>query len=350
MKVVVLAGGLSTERNVSLTSATVICNTLRKKGYQAILVDAFLGCPDPGMPLEDLFIMDGSLVPEPPISTIEPDLAAVKASRPDQSASFFGPNVIEICRLADICYLGLHGGCGENGQVQAALDMHGIRYTGPGYLGSAIAMHKGYTKAIFEKYGVPTPAGVLLARADANRPVSDFGFELPVVVKTCSGGSSIGVYIPHTDEEYHRAVKDAFLSDNEVILEQFISGREFAVGVLAGKALPVIEIIPKDGWFDYAHKYQDGFSSEICPADIDDETAKKMMDASELAARALSLDVYSRMDFILDPNGDVYCLEANSLPGMTPASLIPKEAVAAGISYEELCEIIITESMKKYEN
>lgn len=349
MKIVVLAGGLSTERDVSLTSSAVICNTMRQLGHQAIMIDVFMGCPDAQQPFDDLFIMDGAMIPMPDIDEAEPDIDAVKNSRPDRSPSFFGSNVIEICRCADICYLGLHGEAGENGQVQAALDMHGIRYTGAGYLGSAIAMHKDYTKAIFEKYGIPTPDSFLLRRKDKDKPLQDFGYSLPVVVKVCSGGSSIGVYIPRTEEEYRNAVNTLFETESVIIIEEYIRGREFAVSVVADHAYPVIEIIPHDGWFDYAHKYQSGFSSEICPADICDETAARMMDAAERAARALSLEVYSRMDFLLDENENIYCLEANSLPGMTPASLLPKEAAALGISFPELCELIIKESLKKYE-
>jgi len=350
MKIVVLAGGISTERVVSLTSSAVICNTLRQAGHQAVMVDTFLGMPDAQPPFDRLFKMDGSLVELPAIANKEPDLEEIRRSRPGGSKAFWGPNVIEICREADICYLGLHGGSGENGQVQASLDMLGIRYTGAGYLGSGAAMHKGFTKAIFKAAGIPTPNGLLLRKEDADKPLSAFGLSLPAVVKTCSGGSSIGVYITHTENEYRNALDELFRTESEIIVEEYIKGREFAVGVVAGHAYPVIEIIPREGWFDYEHKYQDGFSQEVCPADISSEASAKMMDAAEQAAHALSLDVYSRMDFMMDGHENVYCLEANSLPGMTPASLLPKEAAAVGISFTELCELIIDESMKKYKN
>ena len=350
MKIVVLAGGLSTERNVSLSSATMICNAMRTLGHQAILVDVFFGVPDAPENLEDLFVMDGSLLPKPDISSEAPDLDAVRAQRPGNSASYFGPNVIELCQMSDICYLGLHGESGENGQVQAALDMLGVKYTGSGYLGSAMAMHKGYSKNVFHIYDIPTPKGVLLIKRHAKDPLHAHGLTYPVVVKPCSGGSSIGVYIANNEEEYHEALNQNFKTEKEVIVEEQIKGREFAVGVLAGKALPVIEIVPKGGWFDYEHKYQAGCTEEICPADIDDDIAKGMQKVAERVAKALSLEAYSRMDFMLDAAGHYYCLEANSLPGMSPASLIPKEAAVAGIGYEELCQIIIDESMKKYED
>lgn len=349
MKIVVLAGGFSTERDVSLTSATMICNTLRDNGHQAVLVDSYLGLPDYEGDLQDLFVMDGSRIPKPDISTLEPDLEAVKAKRTDDPDNLFGPHVLELCQMADICYMGLHGGAGENGQIQAALDCLHIRYTGSGYMGSAVAMHKGITKTIFQSHGVPTPRGFLMRKEDKDRPLSDFGYSLPVVLKICMGGSSVGVYIPQTEEEYRENLEVMFRTENEILVEEYVKGREFAVGVIAGKALPVIEIIPREGWFDYEHKYQPGFSEEVCPAVVDEAAAKKMQKAAVLAAESLMLEVYSRMDFLLDDKGEIYCLEANSLPGMTPASLIPKEARAAGIAYEELCELLITESLKKYE-
>ena len=349
MKIVVLAGGLSTERDVSLLSGTMICNTMRKLGHEAILVDAFFGVPDAPENLKELFVMDGSLLEAPKLAAKAPDLNSIRSLRPDTSDSYFGPNVVALCQMCDICYLGLHGEAGENGQVQAALDMLGVKYTGSGYLGSAVAMHKGYTKNIFLNYGVPTPKGFPLMKKDAKKPLSDFGLAFPVVVKPCSGGSSVGVYIVYNEEEYQKALSENFKTEKEVLIEEYIKGREFAVGVLGNKALPVIEIVPKDGWFDYEHKYQDGATSEICPADLDEETAGRMQKAAEAAAAALSLEVYSRMDFIMTPDKEIYCLEGNSLPGMTPASLIPKEAYAAGMTYPELCEYIIEESLRKYD-
>lgn len=188
----------------------------------------------------------------------------------------------------------------------------------------------------------------MVKKADKNTPISDLGLSLPVVVKPCSGGSSIGVYIPQTDAEYKTAVEESFKYEDEIIIEPYIKGREFAVGIIDGKALPVIEIIPKSSFFDYTNKYQDGCTEEICPAHIDDAIAKKMQEATEKAFAALKLDVYSRADFLLDANGEIYCLEVNTLPGMTSASLLPKEAQAAGISYGDLCELIIQKSLEKY--
>lgn len=348
MKIVVLAGGISTERDVSLTSGTMICNVLRERGHQAILVDVFLGCPDAPENLEDLFVMDGTMLEKPEILATEPDIPAVKASRADQSDCYFGPHVLELAQMADICFLGLHGDAGENGQVQAALDLAGARYTGAGYVASALAMNKDVTKAMFQIYGVPTPRGRILKYEEKDMSPDELGFSLPVVAKVPDGGSSIGVYIIKTEEEFHQVIGEMMARGEKVLLEEFIKGREFACGVLDGKALPAIEIIPKGEWFDYAHKYQSGYTREVCPADIPEKIEMKMRKAAELAYEALGMEVYGRLDILLTEDGSIYCLEVNSLPGMTPASLLPKEAAAAGIEYGDLCEKIIADSLKKY--
>ncbi len=351
MRIVVLAGGLSTERDVSLASGAGICRTLRERGHEAFLLDVYLGFPYDSDKLEEVFTLpNAGLEIAEGIKKTEPDLAAIKASREDQSDCFVGPNVIDICRLADIVFMGLHGDVGENGKLQATFDILGIRYTGPNYLGSALAMDKGIAKKIFKMSGVPTPMGTALKKEQKDVPLSALGLSLPVVVKPCSGGSSIGVYIVNTEAEYAEAIEKSFCYEDEIVIEPYIKGREFAVGIIDGKALPVIEIIPKSGFFDYANKYQAGATEEICPAPIDDVIAEKMQRATELAFKSLKLDVYSRADFLLDEKGDIYCLEVNTLPGMTATSLLPQEAKAAGIEYGELCEFIIRKSLERYES
>ena len=326
MKIIVLAGGLSTERDVSLSSAAGICRTLLEKGHDAFLLDVFMGLEHTPENLEDVFTLpDHGLDIVKNISTEEPDLAAVKASRPDQSDCFFGPNVIEL---------------------QAAFDLLGIKYTGPDSLGCAVAMHKGVAKQIFLESGVDTPGGGTLYKNGSDLSYQSLGLTLPVVVKPCSGGSSIGVYIVNTDEEYQNALEHSFHYEDEIVVEPYIKGREFACGIIDGKALPPIEIIPKTGFFDYANKYQDGATMEVCPADIPEEVAERMKALTVKAFNALKLNVYSRADFLLDAEGSLYCLEMNTLPGMTSASLMPKEAKVAGIEYSDLCELIIKKSME----
>lgn len=349
MKIVVLAGGLSTERDVSLVSGAGICKTLRERGHQAFLLDVYLGFPYDKDRLEEVFeLPDAGLAIAEGIKSTEPDLPAVRASRKGDTSCFLGPNVIELCRMADIVFLGLHGDVGENGKLQATFDLLGIKYTGPNYLGSALAMDKGIAKQIFRAAGVPTPPGVTLKK-DSDASLDRWGIAFPVVVKPCTGGSSIGVYIAHTEEAYRTALKKSFLTEKEVVVEVYIKGREFSVGIIDGKALPVIEIIPKIGFFDYTNKYQDGLTEEVCPANLNSEIAQSMQKAAVKAFEALKLDVYSRADFLLDEEGTIYCLEMNTLPGMTFASLLPKEAAAAGIPYGELCELIIQKSLERFE-
>mgnify|MGYP000855105140 FL=1 len=234
--------------------------------------------------------------------------------------------------------------------AQATFDNLGIKYTGPNSLGCTLSMNKLVTKQIFKTSGVPTPRGTSLTVKTKDTRLDELGYYLPLVVKPCSNGSSIGVYICHTEEDYYDAIHKSFDVDNtdEVVIEPFIKGREFACGILAGKALPLVEIVPKDGLFDYANKYQAGGASEICPPiSLDAETQELIQRAGERAFEALRMDVYSRADFIVsDADGEFYCLEMNALPGMTAASLLPKAAKAAGYEYSELCEAIIQESMK----
>ena len=346
MNIIVLAGGYSNERDVSLSSGGSICRALRERGHNAYLLDAFLGLEKAPENLVDVFTLPGGgLEIATGIQTSEPDLDALWASRPGDSPSYLGPNVLELCSLADITFLALHGGLGENGKLQAAFDTLGIRYTGPDSLGCALSMDKEITKVIFEANQIPTPKGTWMKKSASDHSLASTGLSLPLVVKPCSGGSSIGVYFAHTEEEFDQAVRESFRYEDEIIIEEYIKGRELACGVIDGKALPVIEICPKNGWFDYANKYQDGMTEEICPARIPEETALRIQDIAEKAFKALKLDVYARADFLLTEDGSIYCLEYNSLPGMTAASLLPKEAKAAGIEFGDLCELLIEKSM-----
>ncbi len=342
MRIVVLAGGLSTEREVSISSGCLVANALRQKGHQVVLLDVFTGYEEDFCDIDALFKQNYSFFNEYKIAENRGSIEEVKEKRLDKSDRFIGRNVAEICFEADITFLALHGGEGENGQLQAALDLLGIKYTGTGYLGSALAMNKGLTKSVFLQNNINTPKGAVFNSIEEASDWSTF----PCVVKPCSGGSSVGVAICKTQLEYESALKDAFSFEDEIVVEQFVKGREFSVGLLGGKALPPIEIIPKSGFYDYSSKYQAGATDEICPADIDRQTDEKMRSAAEKAYKALHLDSYARIDFLLDENGIEYCLEANTLPGMTPTSLLPQEAAVEGMDFPTLCEKIIEISLK----
>lgn len=344
MRIVVLAGGLSTERDVSISSGIKVATALREKGHEVVLLDVFMGYEENFCDIDALFKNNYSFTDSLGVSTEIPDLKTVKEERLDKSARFIGTNVIEICVEADITYLALHGGEGENGQIQATLDLFGIKYTGSGYLGSALAMNKALTKSVLIQNKVTTPAGSVYKSAE---DAEDWSF-YPCVVKPCSGGSSVGITKAENRAEYLNSVKEAFKFEKEIVVEQFVEGREFSVGVIGGRALPPIEIIPKTGFYDYVAKYQAGATDEICPADITANEDDILRRSAEAAFEALNLQSYARIDFILDKTGVAYCLEANSLPGMTPTSLLPQEAAAEGIDYPSLCEKIIEVSLEKY--
>ena len=241
MKIVVLAGGISTERDVSLSSGRGVYNALKERGHQVILLDVFLGYEgDPG----NIFELDRDWVKDvAPVSEVAPDIEKIKASRKKPSNILFGDHVIEICQMADIVFMALHGDCGENGKVQAVFDLFGIKYTGTDSFSSALAMDKSITKQLFLQNGVPTPASHLLTgKDDPYKP------EFPCVVKVSGGGSSVGVYIVNTEEEFEEAVRNGFTYEDKLIVEQYISGKEYTVGVIDGEAYPIVEIAPISGY------------------------------------------------------------------------------------------------------
>lgn len=341
MKIVVLAGGLSPERNVSLSSGTKICQALRGLGHQAALVDMYLGT-DPG---EDPYALEleGQSAQ---VSRQEPDLEQLRARRPQGGDGLFGLGVLAMCRQADVVFLALHGTCGEDGRVQAAFDLLGIPYTGSGYLGSAIALDKDLTKRLVAPLGIATPTWETVEYGRGDIPGLLERLELPCVVKPVGSGSSIGVSIAHCREELAQALELGLTQGGRCVIEQYVSGREIQVGVLEGRALPSIEIIPKQGFYDYENKYQPGAAQEICPAPIPPEWEARLGQAALTVFRALGLAVYARADFIVTQDGTPWFLEINTLPGMTPTSLVPQEAQAAGLDYGALCERILEASLK----
>lgn len=335
MKIVVLAGGTSTERDVSLSSGGMIYRALKKKGHQAVLLDVYLGYVGE---IDGIFERETDWAAQiGAVSAQNPDLEAVKALRKDGGRSFFGPNVLAVCGMADAVFMALHGANGEDGKIQACFELLGIPYTGTDFVSSAMAMDKGITKDIFKAYDISTPAGFRLKAGETEREKPFF----PCIVKACRGGSSVGVCIARDESEYTKAKQEAFRYDDEVIVEQYIKGREFSVGVMNGRALPVIEISPKQGFYDYKNKYQAGSTVETCPADLPAEKTRELQDIAEQVFAALRMKSYARMDFRMSEAGEFFCLEANTLPGMTPTSLLPQEAAVLGMDFPELCERIL---------
>lgn len=345
MKIVVLAGGLSPERNVSLSSGTMIAHALQRLGHQTALVDLYFGLEDYDGPVADYFhqpITDRWKQIDPQA----PDLEKIRAQRKDQSPSQFGPGVLELCQQADVVFLALHGTCGEDGRVQAAFDLLGIPYTGSGYLGSGLAMDKDLAKRLIAHLGVDTPQWRRVSYTEKEVDSLTSTTRVPCVVKPVASGSSIGVSIAQTKKELHAALLEGLKFGGECVLEQYVAGREIQVALLGDEALPSIEIIPKEGFYDYANKYQPGAAEEVCPSPIPPEWEKRVGQAALTVYRALGLAVYARADFIVDEAGTPWFLEINTLPGMTPTSLVPQEAAAVGIDYDSLCQRIIDESLR----
>ncbi len=363
LKIVVLCGGLSTERNISFLTGSRVCAALRSRGHKAVLADLYMGFDEE----DDNSDFDPEAVFEnlPPIPHYEfnglaPDLDAVRDSRKWQSPSLFGRHVVRLCKAADIVFIALHGKNGEDGRVQAAFDMLGIPYTGSGHLGAAMAMDKMITKMIVGPRGVRTPAfrrwefvrkndGKKTGKTDEKekfiRSVCR-QTDVPCVVKTPDGGSSVGVYIVRRREDLEDAVRECLSYGNAFMTEQFIEGREFTCGVLCGQALPSVEIVPKINFYDYSNKYKAGATEEICPGRVKPEIEKEMGQTALQVHEIMGLTTYSRCDFMIDEEDRVWFIEVNTLPGMTQTSLVPQEAAAVGISYEELCEKIVEDGLK----
>ena len=334
MKITVLAGGRSPERDVSLSSASKIARALIEKGHEVCVIDLCCGIED----IDDfVFTSVADDIKEYAVSANAPDFKKEAFGKAD-----IGANVIEACKRADIVFLALHGDVGENGKVQALLSVNGIRYTGSDQDGCLLSMDKNLAKILVSAHNIRT--------ANWCVNVKDTSVGFPCVVKPSNGGSSIGVSVANDFAQLNTALNLAKKYDDDILIEEKIDGREFSVGILNGKALPVIEIAPLSGFYDYKNKYQAGLTTETCPADIPFYIAEQMQELALRIHKILHLKFYSRIDFIMNAKNEIYFLEANSLPGMTPTSLLPQEAAADGISYGELCDMIAQNALLKDKN
>jgi len=330
MRITVLMGGTSAERDVSLASGLRIADGLRAKGHQVVTLDTARGTLSAKD--EKQLLSKGNVVKREPPS--QEELTRMASETLPQML-----RALPSLKEADVVFLGLHGGYGEDGTIQALLDMAGIRYTGSGHLGSALAMDKDLSKHLFRRAGVAT-ADWIMARREVPGEEQLGRLALPVVVKPSKQGSTVGLSVVKRREELSAAIAEAFRFDDEVMLEQFVAGRELTVGILGDDALPVGEIIPKHEIYDYECKYTVGMAEEVFPAQIPADRAREAQDLARRAFQALKLRGYARIDFRMTEEGGLFCLEANTLPGMTQTSLIPQGAAAAGISFPDLCERI----------
>lgn len=335
MKIAVLCGGISTEREISLRTSVKAATALQQNGHDVVMIDVFFGeSEEIGFEGKKDFAQKADAL-RAKNSQITDDLI--------EKTGLAGPGVVEICRQADIVFIGLHGKNGEDGRIQALFDKEGIKYTGSGSLASQIAMDKARTKELISPH-IRMPRGISLKKGET----ASEKIPVPCVVKPCNGGSSVGVVIVRNEDEYENAVNEVFKYDDTILIEEYIKGRELTQGVIDGIAFPPVEIIPEaDTWYDYTNKYS-GQTKEVCPADIPDEVLKIMSETSLRFGQIAGLSVYYRIDYLLDDQGVLYALEANSLPGMTDTSLVPQEAGAVGIDYNSLCEMIIEKSLEKY--
>ncbi|NOX18003.1 MAG: D-alanine--D-alanine ligase [Chlorobi bacterium] len=328
-KIVLLLGGISSEREVSKESGKSIYNALVALGYDVKIIDPGYGLNQPDKP-DDFFAAD--------------DFAEIKKGNILDSIQR------EEFEKADLVFLGLHGKYGEDGIIQSLLELKGLKYTGSNVRASAVAMDKNLSKILFEQVSVQTPEWFVVDESEIDeeyiveRINGSVGY--PCVIKPNDSGSTIGLTICKSESAVMPALKKAAELSKKILAEKFIAGRELTVGILDDNPLPVLEIVPKKGFYDYEAKYGEGMSDYIVPAEIPEQLAKKMQTEALAAHNALGCSVYSRVDFRLSPENEYYCLEVNNLPGMTSHSLVPMMAEAVGISFAELIDRIVKLSLR----
>ena len=336
MNITVLLGGASAERDVSLSSGLRVAAGLRERGHQVTCLDPAEGVM--ARETEARLLASG-------VGSAPPSLEALAGLASKSLSPKLG--VLPEVTSADCVFIALHGGQGEDGTVQALLDMAGVRYTGSGHLASALAMDKHLSKVLMRAAGVatanwimaPTPGTGTLDADEVGRHL-----DWPVIVKPSKQGSTVGLSIVRQPAELQAAITEAFRYDDEVMVERFVPGQELTVGILGGQVLPTIEIKPVKELYDYECKYTPGMAEEFV-AKLSPEIEAKLADQAQRAFAALKLRGYARIDFRLDPSGQPWCLEANTLPGMTPTSLIPQAAAAAGVLFPDLCERIVLQAL-----
>ncbi len=341
MKIMVLMGGTSAERDVSLASGEAIVQGLREAGHQVMAIDTVKGNRLPES--QKRFLPEG-------VKTEPPDIKALQSE-----GKKLALKTIESFSLSDVevVFLALHGGQGEDGTIQALLELSGMPYTGSGVLASALAMDKAMSKKLFEREGILTPEWFLLESYDSKdlKIIIDKikgSFNFPVVVKPNDQGSTVGLTVVEEEKDIVKAIEDAKIYAEKILFERYIPGRELTVGILGDSALPVVEIVPEHGIYDYECKYTKGKSSYICPAEISKEKTSEIQESGYRAFKVLGCEGYARVDFRYGTDDKFYCLEVNTLPGMTGTSLVPKAAKALGVEFTELVDTIAKLAIKRF--
>lgn len=327
LNIALIVGGASPEREISKATGLEIYKSL-KDDYNIKLIDPAFGAEQPGDDYDYFYSKDnGTIAKKNYIDSIN----------------------LEIFDKIDLAILALHGQYGEDGVVQSLLDLRDIKYTGSGQLASALSMDKAASKILFQHFDVKTPKWFLVLDKDENLDLIDskikkfFGY--PCIVKPNNQGSTIGLSVCKDATQLKESLNKAFKYSGKTLIEEFIDGRELTVGIIGNHTLPVLEIIPKHQIFDYDCKYLDGMSKYEVPAKISGKTRKHLQQQALLAFNSLGCKNYGRVDFRMNYKEETYCLEVNTLPGMTAHSLVPKMAEAEGISFKELIENIITDAL-----
>ncbi|MBS4027682.1 MAG: D-alanine--D-alanine ligase [Ignavibacteriales bacterium] len=335
LNIAVFLGGISPERNVSLASGRSVVNALRELGHNVTAIDPTFGNEQPNNFLESL--------PQN-IAEIPPSLSELSNF---PTRNYFACVNSSLLDNVEIVFLALHGKYGEDGIMQSLLELRGIPYTGSNILASSLAMDKAMAKVVFERNGIATPKWKVIEKQEMEKWRSGvMEFPIPCVVKPNDGGSTIGMSIVTEKEKLIPAIELAFQYSEKVLLEEFIEGRELTVPIVGNEALPIIEIKPKGGFYDYTRKYTKGETEYICPAELPKESFLKIQEQGLKAFNVLGCKGFARTDFRLKPNGELYCLEVNTIPGMTSTSLVPKAAKVVGIEFPQLCERIVRLAME----
>ena len=346
MNIILITGGPSAEREVSIASSKSIVKALRDLGHSVKVVDPING---------DLNINEDEIF-KSGVKKESPSLELLNEIHKVSDRKILDCINSSIFDNIDLAFLGVHGKFGEDGKIQTLLELRGIRYTGSNVFSSALAMDKDVSKIILNSAGIKTPDWIVLRKSSGEQDLKNINGNIlnsigyPCVVKPNDEGSTVGLSIVQPDVEdiqLGNSISLAFNYSDKVLIEKYIKGRELTVPVIGNETFPVIEIRPKDGFYDYEHKYTKGMTEYFCPADIPADIENKAREDALKAHRILGCSVYSRIDFILDENNDLYCLEVNTLPGMTETSLVPKSAAAMGMSFNQLIEKLIELSLQK---
>ena len=325
-KILTIAGGFSTEREISIKTGRAVAKGINNAGYESIFVDTAFP--------ENVIEVDKDFTYE--INSHRVDRTPKKDNALIETIKNMAPKKV---------FIGLHGGEGENGEIQKMLDSIGVEYVGSGSVSSAICMDKNKSKIFARKVNVPLAKWKMLGDdekiSEKIKSLINEEYSYPVVIKALAQGSSIGVSILHSEEDINSAITMMNNIDDEFMIEEYISGRELSIPVIHNKAFPVIELIPNEGFYDYDHKYKEGVTKHVCPAELTEEQVKMINSYAVKMNDVLGCKDYCRIDFILDIQGEFYFLEANTLPGMTELSLVPECAKNVGYDFPALMRLLI---------